>query len=95
MKKGYVYILANKRNGTLYTGATSNLLARISHHKKKLVKGFSEKYTTDILVYFEYHESLWDALDRERKIKRWKRAWKLQLIESLNPDWQDLYFSLT
>ena len=94
MKKGYLYILANKRNGTLYMGSTSNLLARIYQHKNNLIDGFSKKYSTHSLVYFEFHESLWQALEREKRLKRWKRVWKIKLIESKNPEWNDLYPSL-
>ncbi len=90
----YVYILANKKNGTLYTGVTSDLIKRVYQHKTKIYGGFSAKYNVDRLVYFEIHEDINQAILRETRIKGWKRAWKLELIEKENPDWQDLYNSL-
>ena len=92
MKKSYyVYILASQRNGTLYIGITSYLSRRIWEHKKKLVKGFTEKYDIDKLVYFEEHNDVHIAIQREKRLKEWKRKWKLDLIEKDNPDWKDLH----
>ncbi|UCE83098.1 MAG: GIY-YIG nuclease family protein [Deltaproteobacteria bacterium] len=90
-KQFYVYILASKRNGTLYTGVTSNLIQRVWQHKNDMVKGFTRKYNVKTLVYYEVHESAETAITREKKIKRWRRAWKLELIEDSNPEWKDLY----
>lgn len=87
----YVYILANKYNGTLYIGVTSNLIKRIWEHKNKLVDGFSKKFDIYMLVYFEPHKDVKDAILREKQIKKWNRAWKIRLIEKDNPEWEDLY----
>jgi putative endonuclease len=86
----FVYILANKRNGTLYVGVTNNLARRLAEHKAKLVPGFTRKYAVDLLVYFEAFDSILEARAREHSLKRWRRAWKIDLIEGLNPDWRDL-----
>jgi putative endonuclease len=86
----FVYILASKRNGTLYVGVTSNLARRMSEHKAKLVPGFTRKYEVDQLVYFETFASILEARAREHSLKRWRRDWKIALIEKLNPDWRDL-----
>lgn len=91
MKNFYVYILTNRRNGTLYTGITSNLIKRVQEHKNKLVEGFTKKYSTDKLVYYEQTTDAQGALAREKHFKRWKRAWKIELIEKENPTWRDLY----
>ena len=90
MKGAYVYILSNKRNGTLYTGVTSNLVKRIFEHKEKVVNGFSAKYNLDLLVYYEEWWSIEEAIQREKKLKAGNRKKKLNLIESINPDWKDL-----
>jgi len=90
-KQFYVYILASKRNGTLYTGVTSNLIHRVWQHKHNSFQGFTRKYNVKTLVYYEVHENAESALTREKKIKRWRRAWKLGLIEDSNPEWRDLY----
>jgi putative endonuclease len=90
-KQFYVYILASKPNGTLYTGVTSNLIQRVWQHKHDVIQGFTRKYNVKILVYYEVHENAESALTREKKIKRWRRAWKLGLIENSNPEWRDLY----
>ncbi|MDO8570242.1 MAG: GIY-YIG nuclease family protein [Candidatus Daviesbacteria bacterium] len=87
----FVYILASQRNGTLYTGVTSNLKKRIWEHKNDLVKGFTNKYGVHTLVYYEEHQDIEQAIIQEKKIKRWKRRWKLELIENNNPNWEDLY----
>ena len=90
----YVYILANKRNGTLYIGVTNDLIKRVFEHKEKLVEGFSKKYDLSLLVYFESTSDINSAIEREKQIKRWNRAWKLRLIEKDNPNWEDLYSEL-
>jgi putative endonuclease len=90
-KKGYLYILASRRNGTLYVGVTSDLVKRIEEHRQKLVDGFTKKYGITTLVYFETFEDIRDAIIRERQIKEWKRTWKTELIQSVNPYWRDLY----
>src|SRR4051794_37813814 len=86
----FVYILASRRNGTLYIGVTSNLSRRISEHKAGLVPGFTRQYEVNRLVYFEQFESVREARAREYAMKRWRRPWKIELIEKLNPDWRDL-----
>ena len=86
----FVYILASRRNGTLYVGVTNDLARRMSEHKSKLVPGFTRKYRVDKLVYFEEYASILEARARERALKRWDRAWKLALIEEMNPQWRDL-----
>ncbi len=91
MKKFYVYILCSKRNGTLYTGITSNLIKRTYEHKNNLVEGFTQKYNIHRLVWYEIHETAETAISREKQIKAWKRQWKLRLIEENNPEWNDLY----
>ncbi len=87
----HVYILASKRNGTLYTGVTSNLIKRVWEHKQHIVDGFTSKYNVSILVWYETHESMESAIHKEKTIKNWKRAWKIRLIEEMNPEWRDLY----
>jgi putative endonuclease len=91
MKNFYVYILCSQRNGTLYTGITSNLLKRVYEHKHGLVEGFTKKYKVHNLVWYEVHESVESAIMREKQIKKWKRDWKLKLIEKENSGWIDLY----
>ena len=91
---GYVYILASRRNGTLYTGVTTDLIQRVYQHKSKEIKGFTSQYNVDKLVYFEIHDDIRGAILREKCIKKWNRKWKLQLIEDQNPQWNDLYFTL-
>jgi putative endonuclease len=90
-KQYYVYILASKRNGTLYTGMTSDLIKRVWQHKNSLIDGFTKKYQVKLLVYFEVHRSPEEAIKKEKQIKKWNRNWKLRLIEEKNPDWDDLY----
>ena len=89
-----VYILANHRDGTLYTGVTSDIKARIWQHKHDLVEGFTKKYGVHRLVWFEIHGSMENAIPREKNIKGWKRSWKVTLIEKSNPRWRDLYGDL-
>ena len=91
MKSYWVYNLASKRNGTLYVGVTSNLSCRIYEHKQKLIDSFTKRYNITTLVYVEEFQTVGDAIYREKCIKKWNRAWKLQLIEEYNPDWSDLY----
>ena len=91
MKKGYVYILANEKNGTLYVGVTSNLVKRIWQHKNKFVEGFSKRYDLDKLVYYEVFDNIENAIEREKKLKNWHRQWKINLINQYNSDWVDLY----
>ena len=93
-KQYYVYLLANKRNGTLYLGMTNDLIRRIYEHKNGLSKGFASKYGASLLVWYEVHESAMAAIEREKQPKNWKRVWKLELIEKVNPDWCDLYDGL-
>jgi putative endonuclease len=93
-KKGYVYILFNKRNGTLYTGVTSDLIKRVYEHKNNLVPGFTNRYGIDKFGYFEVSSSIVSAIEREKQIKGGSRKKKLALIESMNPEWTDLYGSI-
>ncbi len=91
MKQYFVYILASKKNGTLYIGVTSDLLGRVWQHKNKVVDGFTKKYDINYLVYYEQTEDVRSALAREKQLKNWKRQWKIELIEKENPGWVDLY----
>ncbi len=90
VKGGYVYILASDRNGTLYIGVTSDLVKRIDQHRNKVVDGFTEKYEVASLVWYEKHETIESAIQREKQMKKWKRLWKLREIEEINPGWKDL-----
>jgi len=90
----HVYILANKKNGTLYIGVTSNLVKRVYEHKNDLTHGFTKKYKVHNLVYYETTEDVESAIGREKQLKKWKRAWKIELIEKQNPGWRDLYSNL-
>ena len=85
-----VYVLASRRNGTLYTGVTSDLPGRIYQHRTGLIRGFTRDYGVKTLVWFELHDTMDGAIVREKRIKKWNRAWKLRLIEATNPDWRDL-----
>lgn len=95
MSNHYVYILASRKNGTLYVGVTADLMRRIYEHKNKIIKGFTSKYNVTHLVYFEHYEDYEQAAHREKCIKEWKRSWKIRRIEESNPDWLDLYDSLS
>ncbi|NII11247.1 GIY-YIG nuclease family protein [Oleiagrimonas sp. C23AA] len=86
-----VYLLASRRNGTLYVGVTSNLVARIWQHRQQVMAGFTQRYRVHRLVWFEMHHDMRSAIVREKAIKAWRRAWKIQLIEASNPYWRDLY----
>jgi putative endonuclease len=94
MKRPCVYLLASRRNGTLYVGVTSNLIKRVWEHKENLVDGFTKRYGVHTLVWCELHDSMESAIRREKAIKEWKRRWKLELIEKINPEWRDLYDEL-
>jgi putative endonuclease len=91
MKQYYVYILASKKNGTLYIGVTNNLPKRVYEHKNNLIEGFTRKYNVHNLVYYESYSDIYAVIAREKAIKKWKRAWKIELIEKSNPLWKDLY----
>ena len=90
----YVYILTNKKNGTLYIGITNDLLRRIYEHKNKLTPGFTHHYSLHKLVYFETFDEVKEAILKEKQMKKWKREWKLNKINEFNPDWNDLYESI-
>ncbi len=93
-RKYFVYILASKRNGTLYIGVTNNLTKRAYEHKNNLVEGFTKKYKIHLLVYYESTNDVRGALIREKQLKNWNRKWKLRIIEEFNPEWKDLYYNL-
>ncbi len=94
MKQPCVYLLASRRNGTLYVGVTSDLVKRVWEHKEDLADGFTKRYGVHTLVWYEPHDSMEAAIRREKAIKEWKRRWKLELIEKTNPQWRDLYADL-
>ena len=91
MKNGYVYILASGKNGTLYVGVTSDLITRIYQHRNHLAKGFTDKYSVAKLVYYEIFDNIYTAISREKRLKKYLRQWKIELIEKENPEWRDLY----
>ncbi|KAF1710065.1 GIY-YIG nuclease [Pseudoxanthomonas kalamensis DSM 18571] len=91
MKQPAVYMLASKRNGTLYIGVTSNLVARVWQHREHLVEGFTRRYGVTMLVWYEQHAVMEEAIRREKQLKKWNRAWKLELIRTFNPHWRDLW----
>lgn len=93
-KCGYVYIMASKRNGTLYIGVTSDLQGRVWQHKNGTFDGFTKKYGCKILVWYAVFDRIDDAIQREKQMKEWKRLWKLREIEEMNPDWNDLFESI-
>ncbi|GAB2886859.1 GIY-YIG nuclease family protein [Uliginosibacterium flavum] len=95
MKQPCVYIMASHRNGTLYTGVTSNIVQRVWQHKNNLVEGFTKQHDVHMLVWFEQHETMLSAITREKTLKGWLRTWKLALIEANNPQWRDLYNDIT
>ena len=90
-KQPAVYLLASGRNGTLYTGVTANLVARTWQHREHVVEGFSSRYDTTRLIWYELHETMDSAIEREKRIKKWRRQWKIDLIEAANPYWRDLW----
>ncbi|QWR77104.1 GIY-YIG nuclease family protein [Candidatus Magnetomonas plexicatena] len=90
MKQYYVYIMANKKNGTLYVGVTSDLIKRVHEHQSDMSEGFTKKYKVHNLVYYEKSNYIDVAIEREKQIKKWKRQWKIELIEKYNPEWNDL-----
>ena len=94
-KRFYVYIMASRRDGTLYIGVTSNLARRVWYHKQEAVEGFTSKYGVKTLVYFEPHETAESAITREKRLKKWERVWKIRLIEQSNPEWRDLYSTIS
>ena len=89
-KQGFIYILTNKHNTTLYLGVTNDLRRRVAEHKLHINSGFTDKYNIEKLVYFEIHEQIYDAIQREKQLKKWRREWKDALINELNPEWNDL-----
>lgn len=91
MKAFYVYMMASKRNGTLYVGSTSDLIQRVWEHKNKVVSRFTAQYNTHMLVYYETHSTYLEAARREKRFKNWCRQWKINVIEGINPEWRDLY----
>jgi len=90
MKQPVVYILASQRRGTLYIGVTSDLARRLEAHQSGAVDGFTTKYGVHTLVYFELHADMYEAIQREKRLRKWNRAWKMRLIEEMNPEWKDL-----
>jgi putative endonuclease len=90
VKQPCVYLLASQRNGTLYIGVTSDLIKRVWEHKGDIVEGFTKQYGVHTLVYFELHADMYEAIQREKRLKKWNRAWKVRLIEEMNPEWKDL-----
>ena len=90
-KGGYLYIMTNQKNGTLYVGVTSDLVRRVHEHREGVVEGFTQKHRLKRLVYFERHDEIEFAIAREKTVKRWQRAWKVELIERDNPEWKDLW----
>ncbi|PIQ04367.1 MAG: endonuclease [Piscirickettsiaceae bacterium CG18_big_fil_WC_8_21_14_2_50_44_103] len=94
MKQGFVYIMTNQRNGTLYVGVTSNLVQRVFQHKNHLVEGFTKRYNLKLLVYYEQLDSMFNAIEREKQLKAGNRKKKIELIEQMNPQWLDLYSTL-
>lgn len=95
MKQFFVYIMASAKNGTIYIGMTNDLVRRVFEHKNSLVDGFSKKYGSKSLVYFEQHDTADHVMTREKQMKKWYRKWKLELIEKTNPKWNDLYDTIT
>ena len=94
MQQYYVYIMASKKHGTLYIGVTNDIIKRVYQHKNDLLEGFSKKYATHNLVYYEIHGDIINAIQREKRLKKWERQWKINLIEKDNPEWKDLYLDM-
>lgn len=94
MRGGWTYILANRKNGALYTGVTADLPARMTQHRDGKGSAFSRKHGITRLVHMEWHDTIEDAIAREKALKKWRRAWKITLIESANPDWKDRWFEI-
>ncbi len=90
----FVYILASKKNGTLYIGVTNNLVRRVFEHRQDIIDGFTKKYKVHMLVYYEHVNDIYSAIERKKTIKKWNRKWKIDLIEKSNPNWNDLYHDL-
>jgi putative endonuclease len=93
-RAGFVYIMANRKNGTIYIGVTSDLVKRVWEHREGVIRGFTRRYKCKLLVWYEAYEDLQEARQRELRMKEWKRAWKIKLIEEENLDWDDLYPTL-
>ncbi len=94
MSYHYIYILTNRPHGTLYIGVTTDLRRRVWEHKSKQIEGFTKRYNIGNLIYYEVYEDYWDAANREKRMKKWNRDWKIELIEKSNPEWRDLYNEL-
>lgn len=94
MKAGFVYMMANRKNGTIYLGVTSDHITRVTEHREGLISGFTKRYGCKLLVWFEAFDDLQEARQRELRMKEWKRAWKVKLIEECNLEWNDLYPTL-
>jgi putative endonuclease len=94
MNQYYVYIMASKQNGTLYIGVTNNLTRSVYEHKNDLLEGFTKRYSVHLLVFYEVYNDIFSAIEREKKLKKWNRSWKIELIEKQNPEWFDLYTGL-
>ncbi|OHB59731.1 MAG: hypothetical protein A2167_07590 [Planctomycetes bacterium RBG_13_46_10] len=95
MRQYFVYMLASKKNGTLYIGVTNDLIRRVYEHKNSLIEGFTKRYGVLNLVYYEIYGDIYDAIEREKRMKKWNREWKINLIKKSNPNWEDLYYNLT
>jgi putative endonuclease len=93
-KGGWVYIMTNRRDGVLYIGVTSDLVTRVSQHRAGEIEGFTQRYWLKQLVYYERYDEITDAISREKVLKKWRRVWKVTLIETTNPEWHDLYESI-
>ena len=94
MKSYYIYIMASRRNGTLYIGITNDIVRRVYEHKNNFISGFTSKYSIHNLVYYEQFDNIESAIQREKQLKKWNRKWKIELIERVNPNWKDLYEDL-
>jgi putative endonuclease len=95
MNTYFVYMMASKRNGTLYVGLTNNLIKRVYEHRTDIIQGFTKKYSIHKLVYYEQTNDIYSAIQREKSLKKWNRKWKIKLIEKFNPNWDDLYDDVT